>query len=90
MHHHHLQYSDHFTDASSKRLQSTNLSQDFKLHVREVNMHMEASEENHLNVKHCEHACGGQRKESWGNTCSAMQKIKKKKKKHHRKPKKKR
>ncbi|KAM1798192.1 hypothetical protein ACFX1T_032336 [Malus domestica] len=66
MHHHRRQYSDHFMDVSSKWLQSTNLSQDFKLHVREVNMHMEASKENHLNVKHCEHACGGQRRESWG------------------------
>ncbi|KAM1248836.1 hypothetical protein ACFX2I_031579 [Malus domestica] len=49
MHHHRRQYSDHLTDAPSKWLQSTNLSQDFMLHVREVSMHVEASEENHLN-----------------------------------------
>ncbi|KAM1173568.1 hypothetical protein FF1_026248 [Malus domestica] len=32
MHHHRRQYSDHFTDAPSKWLQSTSLSQDFELY----------------------------------------------------------
>ncbi|KAM1626572.1 hypothetical protein TB2_014681 [Malus domestica] len=49
MHHHRRQYSDHFMDTPSKWLQSTNLSQDFKLHVREVSMPVEATEENYLN-----------------------------------------